>query len=32
VRIVELQKAGGKPMRAEDFLRGAPVKAGTRLA
>jgi methionyl-tRNA formyltransferase len=32
VRIVELQKAGGKPMRAEDFLRGAPVKVGTRLA
>lgn len=32
VRIVELQKAGGKPMRAEDFLRGAKLKAGTRLA
>src|SRR5262249_50644223 len=32
VRIVELQKAGGKPMRAEDFLRGAAAKAGTRLA
>jgi methionyl-tRNA formyltransferase len=32
VRIVELQKAGGKPMRAEDFLRGAAVKAGTQLA
>jgi len=32
VRIVELQKAGGKPMRAEDFLRGSPVKAGTQLA
>jgi methionyl-tRNA formyltransferase len=32
VRIVELQKAGGKPMRAEDFLRGAPIKPGTRLA
>ena len=32
VRIVELQKAGGKPMRAEDFLRGSAVKAGTRLA
>ena len=24
VRIVELQKAGGKPMRAEEFLRGSP--------
>jgi methionyl-tRNA formyltransferase len=32
VRIVELQKAGGKPMRAEDFLRGTPVKAGARIA
>lgn len=32
VRFVELQKAGGKPMRAEDFLRGSAVKAGTRLA
>ena len=32
VRIVELQKAGGKPMRAEDFLRGAPVKVGTLFA
>jgi methionyl-tRNA formyltransferase len=32
VRIVELQKAGGRPMRAEDFLRGTPVAPGTRLA
>jgi methionyl-tRNA formyltransferase len=32
IRIVELQRAGGKPMRAEDFLRGTPVAAGTRLA
>ena len=32
VRIVELQKAGGRPMRAEEFLRGTPVAAGTRLA
>jgi methionyl-tRNA formyltransferase len=31
VRIVELQKAGGRPMRAEDFLRGASVAPGTRL-
>jgi methionyl-tRNA formyltransferase len=31
VRIVELQKAGGKPMRAEDFLRGTPVARGMRL-
>jgi len=32
VRIVELQKAGGKPMQADEFLRGAPVAAGTRIA
>lgn len=31
VRIVELQKAGGKPLRAEEFLRGAAVAPGTRL-
>jgi methionyl-tRNA formyltransferase len=31
VRIVELQKAGGKPMKAEDFLRGALVRSGTAL-
>ncbi len=31
VRIVELQKAGGRPMRAEDFLRGAAVAPGTQL-
>jgi methionyl-tRNA formyltransferase len=31
VRIVELQKAGGRPMKAEDFLRGAPVAEGTEL-
>jgi methionyl-tRNA formyltransferase len=28
VRIVELQKAGGKPMPADEFLRGTPVRAG----
>jgi methionyl-tRNA formyltransferase len=32
IRIVELQRAGGKPMKAEDFLRGTPVPPGTRLA
>ena len=31
VRIVELQKAGGRPMRAEDFLRGTAVAPGTQL-
>jgi methionyl-tRNA formyltransferase len=30
VRIVELQKAGGKAMQAEEFLRGTPVAPGTR--
>ncbi len=25
VRIVELQRAGGKPMRTEEFLRGTPA-------
>jgi methionyl-tRNA formyltransferase len=32
VRIVELQRAGRQPMRAEDFLRGTTVARGTRLA
>ena len=32
VRIVELQKAGGRPMKTEEFLRGTPVAKGTRLA
>jgi methionyl-tRNA formyltransferase len=31
VRILELQRAGRHPMRAEEFLRGAPLVAGTRL-
>jgi methionyl-tRNA formyltransferase len=31
VKIVELQKAGGKPMKAEEFLRGTVVPAGTKL-
>jgi methionyl-tRNA formyltransferase len=32
IRILELQKAGGKPMRTDDFLRGARIAAGTILA
>ena len=32
VRIVELQKAGGRPMKAEEFLRGTPITAGSRIA
>jgi len=31
VRIVELQKAGGRPMKAEEFLRGTPVRPGAAL-
>jgi methionyl-tRNA formyltransferase len=31
VRIVELQRASGRPMRAEEFLRGTPVAAGQQL-
>ena len=30
VRILELQRAGRQPMKAQDFLRGMPVAAGTR--
>ena len=32
VRLVELQRAGGKPMQADEFLRGLPVKAGAQIA
>jgi methionyl-tRNA formyltransferase len=31
VRLVDLQRAGGKPMRAEEFLRGTPAAPGTVL-
>jgi methionyl-tRNA formyltransferase len=31
VRILELQRAGGKPMKAPDFLRGAGIAPGTVL-
>ena len=31
VRIVELQRASGKAMPAEEFLRGLPLRPGTRL-
>ena len=31
VRIVELQKAGGKPMRTDEFMRGTSVSPGARL-
>ncbi len=32
IRIVELQRAGGKPMKTEEFLRGTAIASGTRLA
>jgi methionyl-tRNA formyltransferase len=32
VRLVQLQRAGRQPMAADEFLRGTPVAAGTRLA
>jgi methionyl-tRNA formyltransferase len=31
VRILELQRAGGRPMAAEEFLRGLPLRPGMRL-
>jgi methionyl-tRNA formyltransferase len=31
IRIIELQKAGGRPMKAEEFLRGTPVRSGVAL-
>jgi methionyl-tRNA formyltransferase len=32
VLLLELQRAGKRPMPAEDFLRGYPLPPGTRLA
>jgi methionyl-tRNA formyltransferase len=32
VRLTQVQRAGAKAMAAEEFLRGAPVSAGTALA
>jgi methionyl-tRNA formyltransferase len=31
VRLLQVQRAGKQPMSAEEFLRGTPVKAGTRV-
>ena len=31
VRLVEVQRAGGRPLTAQDFLRGAKLARGTRL-
>ena len=32
VRILQLQRAGAKAMTADEFLRGTPLAAGTRLS
>jgi methionyl-tRNA formyltransferase len=32
VRLEELQRAGGKTLRADDFLRGAKIEKGTAIA
>jgi methionyl-tRNA formyltransferase len=32
LRILELQRAGKAPMKAEDFLRGTPLKPPLRFA
>ena len=31
LQLTELQRAGKTPMNAADFLRGFPIKAGTRV-
>jgi methionyl-tRNA formyltransferase len=31
IRLLELQREGRKPMRAEEFLRGTPIPRGTQL-
>jgi methionyl-tRNA formyltransferase len=31
LRILELQRSGKQPMRAEEFLRGTPLKPPARL-
>ncbi len=32
IRILELQRAGKSPMKAEDFLRGTPLRPPSRLS
>ncbi|MEJ2435186.1 MAG: methionyl-tRNA formyltransferase, partial [Pseudolabrys sp.] len=32
VRLTQVQRAGKQPMAAEEYLRGTPVAAGTKLA
>jgi methionyl-tRNA formyltransferase len=31
LRIIDLQRAGKQPMKAEEFLRGTPVRPPARL-
>jgi methionyl-tRNA formyltransferase len=31
LRILELQRSGKQPMKAEEFLRGTPIRATARL-
>jgi methionyl-tRNA formyltransferase len=31
IRLLELQRAGRQPMRAEEFLRGTPIPPGSML-
>ena len=32
LQLIDVQRAGKAPMKAEEFLRGTPVKPGARLA
>jgi methionyl-tRNA formyltransferase len=32
IRVLELQRAGKQPMKAEEFLRGTPVSLPARLS
>jgi methionyl-tRNA formyltransferase len=32
IRILELQRAGKAPLKADEFLRGTPIKAGVRVS
>ena len=32
VRLTELQRAGGKPVTAEEFLRGSKIEKGTKFS
>jgi methionyl-tRNA formyltransferase len=32
LRVLELQRAGAKAMKADEFLRGTPLSRGTRVS